>query len=249
MYEQFLAQAGITSDQAIIYEVLLKNGPLPAGKISQKTPLKRGLIYKVLDQLVEIDLVLKKDTPGMVTLFEPAHPLKLKELAEKREYAAKQAQLALEGNLGYLISDYNLISGKPGIRFFEGLDGIRRVLEDSLTSHTEILTYADIESIQKYIPEINKEYVAKRERLDIKKKGILLDTPFARNFLSGYHRAITDYKLIKYDAVPFQTVMQIYDNKVSYLTLGDKDLIGTIIDDPRIYNMHKYIFEYLWDII
>lgn len=245
-YSPTLVQAGLEPNQAAIYEVLIKNGSLPAGKIYQKTPLKRGLVYKVLDELVDIGLVSKKDEPGKVAIFEPAHPLKLKELAEQKEKEAKTAQSALEGVLGNLTSAFNLAVGKPGVQFYEGQDGIKRVLNDSLRSRSEIYSYADIESIVKYIDDINQDYVAKRERLKIKKRGILLDTPFTRQYLANYHKTVTQTRLIKYNAPPFQIVMQIYDGKVSYISLGDKRMIGVIIEDKHIYDTHKYLFEYMW---
>jgi sugar-specific transcriptional regulator TrmB len=247
-YSNTLTQAGLALDQATIYELLIQNGAMPAGKISQKTPLKRGLVYKVLDELIAMGLVLKKEVPGKVALFEPAHPLKLKELAEKKEEQAKNAQNVLNGVLGALTSSYNLVSGKPGVLFYEGLDGVSKVLDDSLESKTEILSYVDIEAIVKNIDSINKAYATKRERLQIKKRGIILDSPFAREYLSNYYTAVTDSKLITYDAPPFQSVMQIYDNKISYITLVPGKMMGVIIEDMFIYNMHKYLFEFLWSV-
>ena len=122
-------------------------------------------------------------------------------------------------------------------------------MQDSLTSKTEIYSYADIESIVKYIDDINKKYVKQRKKLGIKKRGIMLDTPFARKYLANYYEEITETKLIKQDAPPFQNVMQIYDNKISYITLSDKFIIGVIIADRYIYQMHKYLFEYLWQLV
>lgn len=246
-YLQLMVAAGLEPDQALIYELLLKSGPLKAGKIAQKSPLKRGLVYKILDELVDLGLVIKNEPLGKVAIFEPVHPLKLKDLAESREQKFKTAQLALDGIMGQLSSDYNLSLNKPGVQFFEGLDGIKKILEDSLSAKTEIYSYADIESIHKYIKDINEDYIKKRERLQIKKKGIVLDTPFARNYLKNYHRKITDTKFIKYNAPPFQTIMQIYDNKISYITLDPQKMVGVLIQDPHIYQMHKYLFEFLWE--
>lgn len=249
MYEQHLIQAGFTKNQAVVYEMLLKNGIIHASSVARKTGLSRPLAYKVLNELIQIGLVDKKEEKNKPAVFAPAHPYRLGDIIEKKREQAENAKTVMQGIAGSMVSDFNLISGRPNVRFFEGMEGMKQVLEDSLTAKGEVCTYADIDSIQRYIPDVNKDYVAKRERLEIKKRGILLDTPFAREFMAGYHQAVTDYKLIKYDAPPFQTVMQIYDGKVSYLTLGEKDMIGTIIADQRIYNMHKYIFEYLWSII
>ena len=248
MYEAILIQAGLEPNQATVYGVLLKIGPSTARKIALNTPFKRPLTYNILEELQDKGLVAKKEDPGKVAIFEPVHPTKLNELVEQHIQRDRQVQKQLETIMGQLVSSYNLISGKPGVRFFEGLEGVKRVLEDSLTSKTEIYTYADIEAINKYIADINKSYVARREKLDIKKRGIVIDTPFARNYLSNYHKTVTETKLIKSgDAPPFQTIMQIYDGKISYITLEPNKMISVIVEDRHIYEMHRYLFEFTWD--
>lgn len=245
-YTASLAQAGLSYSQARVYELLLKNGPLKAGKIHAKSDLKRGLVYKALDELVELGLVIKQEDIGKVAIFTAEHPAKIKSLAEKQEDKAKTAQLVLDGILGEMISDFNLVSGKPNIRFYEGLEGVKKVLADTLTSRTEIYSYADIEAIVKYIATINHDYVAKREKLNIKKKGLFLDSPKTRQLLAGYHASITESRIIQHGGIPFSTIMQIYDDKISYITLSPNKIISAIISDPLIYAMHKYLFEYAW---
>ena len=249
MYEQTLVQAGLDEQQAVVYEALLKQGQLSAGAVHKQVPLKRGLVYKVLDELVALGVAEKIQETGKVIVFGLTHPLTLKELAEKREHEAKDARMALEGVLPSLISDFNLASGQPDVQFFEGIDGVWEVLKDSLTTKTEIYSYADIETIARNIEAINQKYVSRRERLGINKKGIILDTPFTREYLKSYHKLVTDVKFIKLeDTKPFQSIMQIYDDKISYITLSAEKKIGVIIYDKNLYLMHKYLFEYLWTI-
>ncbi|MDO8591295.1 MAG: helix-turn-helix domain-containing protein [bacterium] len=249
-YKEELIKTGLNANQALIYELLIKNGSMRASRLSRLagSSLSRPMIYALLNELVDVGLVEKEEQRGEVARFIPAHPSKLQGFAEKQQEKAAAAMAAAGSVIPKITSDYNLTTGKPGVRFFEGDTGIKAVLDDSLTAKSEIYTYADLESIEKYIPKINEEYVRERELKNIKKRGIVLDTAFNRKFLEGYHQKITDAKLIKYEAAPFQSVMQIYDNKVSYLTLGDKQKIGVIIEDPHIYAMHKYLFEYLWNI-
>src|SRR3989344_3806878 len=128
MFEQQLEQSGLTKNQAVVYEALLKTGATPARTLLAAIPLKRGLAYKVLDELAGLDLVSKKDEPGKVAIFEPAHPSKLKEIAETKEKQAQNTQVALDGILGQLSSDFNLSAGKPGVRFYEGVEGVKKVL-------------------------------------------------------------------------------------------------------------------------
>lgn len=244
MYEEILIKSGLTLDQAKIYEVLLKGGVMPASKAALSAGLKRGLGYKVIEQLVSLGLVEKIDKK--VALYAPCHPSKIKEIIKKKAEELEIVTASLSGSLGLMVSDYNLTSGQPNIQFFEGEDGMKKVLEDSLYSREEILSYADITSIQKYIPKINDWYVEQREKKGVKKRAILLDTPEAREILASYHKNITNNKFIKFEDKPFESIMQIYDGKVSYITLSKDQMIGVIIEDQAIYKMHKTLFNFTW---
>lgn len=244
-YLTSLSQAGLTYSQAVVYEILLKNGPLKAGKIHQKTTLKRGLVYKMLDELVDLGLVKKNQTLGKVDVFEPEHPTKLKDLAEKAEDKAKTAQTVLDGFMSKMVSDFNLVSSLPGVQIYEGVEGAKKVLDDSLQADTEIYSYIDSEAVNKLYPDMNKQYVSQRNKEGLKKKMITLDSPYIREHAKSFNRATTAVRLITAQT-PFTTVMQIYDTKVSYISLQGKSIISSIIDNPHIAQMHKTLFEVMW---
>ncbi len=244
MYQEILIKSGLNEDQSKIYETLLKNGVLPARKITLLTGIKRGLCYKHIDYLVSIGLIEKIDKK--VALFAPFHPSRLIEKIQKEANSLKATESAINGSIGPMISDYNLTMGKPNVRYFEGEEGVKRVLEDSLYSKEEILSYADITSINKYIPKINEWYIKEREKKGVTKRAVLLDTPEAQKILATYHRDITDIKIIKLDTPPFQSIVQIYDNKVTHISLTDEMMIGMIIEDESLYKMQKALFEFTW---
>lgn len=248
--EKILIEAGLSEEQSAVYASLLDKGPLKAGAIASWTGIKRGLIYKVLDQLENMGLITEKGGEGTVAVFSPNHPSRLAEIMEQKEKALALAKETVSFSIGALSSKFNLLSGKPNVQFYEGKDGIKKVLEDTLLvpSGTEIYTYADIEAITKYIPEINEEYSNKREKAGVIKKAFLLDTIKARELIGNYHTKVTETKFIKPDVLEFETVMQIYENKVSYITLKENSMIGVIIEDSSIYKMHKAVFEYFWKI-
>lgn len=247
MYEQSLIQAGLSYAQAIVYEALIKNGSMPAGKLTKKTPFKRGLVYLALEELIKLDLVEKDEKDKKAAIFQVKHPTNLRNLAEKREQQAKDAKLALDGILPSIVSDFNLISGRPGVLFYEGEDGIKETLADSLASKTEIYTYADVEAVVKYADKINKDYVKKRNKLGLKKKVILLDSEFARKYMKTYYKDITSVRFIKHELYPFSALTEIYDGTTAYVTLEERNKIGVIIKNRSIYEMQKSLFEFVWD--
>lgn len=243
-----LTQAGLSTEQALIYQALLENGAEPARRISSQTGIGRSLVYKNIEGLLELGLVEKIEKEGSVTKFVATHPQNIVKQIENRIQKDESAKSAVNHALPLLTSQFNLLSGKPNVIFYEGEKGMAEVLDDSLYAKEEICTFGDMESILKYIPDVNAKYVRQREKLGIKKRALVLDSPANRKALDGYAPEVSNFRYIATDqAPPFTPLMNIYDGKVSYLTLNADRMIGVIIEDPDIYAMQKYIFEFAWE--
>ncbi len=242
-----LGLVGLTPEEGAVYASLLKSGSSSARKVATVSGVKRGMAYKALARLEALGLVEKHDPLSGVASFTPAHPSVLRDLFAKKQATLAALKDPLETTIGTLTSSYNLVSGRPNIRFFEGKKGMEEVLDDSLYAKEEIRTFADLESIMRFIPDINSTYVAKREKLGIKKRGIVYDTPKNREIIKDYHRSVTDIRFIPWATTPTETVVQIYDGKISYLTLRPDSMIGIIVEDPHIYTTHKTLFDFTWD--
>ncbi|MDD4289842.1 MAG: helix-turn-helix domain-containing protein [Patescibacteria group bacterium] len=246
MHKDLLIELGLSQNEAIVYEYLLTNGKSIAGDIIKKTPIKRGVIYNALSDLSKKGLI-KQGKTGKILSFLPNHPDKLRDYIEKREKELQKAQISLESQMPMLLSSFNMVSNQPGVRIYEGKDGLAKVLNDSLSSKTEILTYADIYGMEKYLGRANDKYVEKRKELNIKKRGIVPDTEYARKYLTNYDKSVTDIKFIDAKKYPFSLEMEIYDNKISFMTFSEKKLIGVVIENEEIYKTQKSIFEIIWD--
>src|SRR3989344_9498553 len=132
------------------------------------------------------------------------------------------------GSLPSLKSAYNLIMHRPNVRFFEGDEGVRTVLEDSLTSHETIYSYIDNTLANEYFPKINEKYVSRRKRLGVVKRMISFDESYVRAHADRYGKALTEVRVGPPAPEQIRLVMEIYDGKISYLTLQPETLIGVI---------------------
>jgi hypothetical protein len=65
----------------------------------------------MLEELEALGLVIKKDEKGRVALFAPAHPFKLKELAERRLEDAQAARGLVEEVLPSLVRNFDQLLG------------------------------------------------------------------------------------------------------------------------------------------
>lgn len=254
MYKDILTQISLSGNEAIVYEYLLKNGESPAGEIIKKTPLKRGVVYNALADLVEKGLA-KGKKKEKVAYFSPSHPEKLREYAENKENEIKKAKTSLEANLPAIISDFNLVSERPGIRYYEGLEGIKKVINDTLANNAqkEIFTFSDVAEYVKYLKKWNiNHYAPKRIGLGISEKVIIPDKKEAIEYMKDYIKnpasdELTKILFIDHKTYPMQTEVNIYSNKVSFVTFSEKTHIGVIIENKEIFQSFKSIFNFCWN--
>lgn len=246
MENELLINLGLTLDEANIYNVLLEGGFMPARTVALRADIGRPLTYKILDDLIIKGVVEKKDTGGKISLFAPVHPRELEKLLEKKKTDIENTKKALDESLGLMISKYNLFIGKPNVQFYEGIEGIKKVALDSLSSQTDICSFVDTDTLLEIYPDLNKEYVGKRLNNTIKKKIISTDSPIVRTIAKTDDKNFTEQRIVN-KKIHFATIVMIYDNKVSYITLDPKKHIGVIIEDPDIYKTNQAIFDYIWD--
>ena len=244
-YQNLFKTLGLNAGEIQVYSFLLRQGAQTGRQISHGTELSRTNAYNILAKLVKDGLIEEKKEQKRA-LYRPMHPNVLQELVEKKEKVLNQAKSELEVTLPAIISDYNLAVSRPGIRFYEGEEALVKIPADSLTAKSVILSYVDVEAVEKHIKKFNEDYVVKRTKLGKKKKIIVPQSEFNKKYFKQLAKEMTDVRYIDFQMPPFGSVMMIYDNKISYLTLEPKNRIGIIIEDERLTKMNRALFEYLW---
>jgi sugar-specific transcriptional regulator TrmB len=252
MYQKQLLQIGLTKTQANTLDFLLENGENKASDIARAVKQPRGAIYKALDELLALELVEKREKTGQIALFRPLHPRKLEKVLEKRENTLRQSKGTLDEILPNLTSAFNLTVNRPGVKFYEGEEGFKKVLYDTLMSKTEVYMIINREALsnQEKFAEINDEYKRRRIRAGIKKKIIRVgkkpDNPAPMQTRDKEYEAITEVRYADRDTVPFKASIQIYDNKISYQLIDGDNIIGILIEDKNIFELHKATFDLIW---
>jgi sugar-specific transcriptional regulator TrmB len=244
MYDKILQQTLLSKDQALIYSTLLKAGALPAGQIAKKTPLKRALVYKVLDQLVDLGLIKKETEKSKVAIFAPEHPSKIKDLFEKKQLEASQAQSILESIMPNLVSDFNLISDQPYVKFAEGKEGIIKIYEELLNENAPIDSIEDKGEMGQFIPDYSAQFVKKRIKRGIFNRVIC---PTTNQINTNNPKELRETRVIPVNQYPLSMDIKIVKNKVSLITLQRKGAIGVLIDHHEISENFRLIFKYIWD--
>jgi HTH-type transcriptional regulator, sugar sensing transcriptional regulator len=245
-----LFQLGLTKAQARVLDALINNGETKASEIAKIVKHPRGVVYKLLDELLALSLAEKIEKSRGVTFFRPCHPNQLEKLLETKQNEINKNKKIFEEILPTLVSVYNLSMSKPGIKFYEGEDGFKKILYDTLTSKTEVYMMINTQAVsqEKKFSEINEEYKKKREKLGVIKKIIRFGKkPLLDENLGEIYESITKIKYTDKESSDFKASIQVYDNKVSYQIMEKEKIIGILIEDSHIYEMHKAFFELMWE--
>jgi sugar-specific transcriptional regulator TrmB len=247
MSTKLLEQIGLTGEQARVYSSLVSSGTLQARKVASESRVNRSLVYKILKQLIEYGLVTENASPGKVSTFTALHPSKLHTIVKRKEDDLKLADKALHEAVSSLGAQFNLTCGKPSVRFYEGLDGIKILNKDII--HTK----ADMKLVR-------SPYDNNTEELDTKAKKLLEERAQAgiktrlivpiKNTPSSISPEWDKDNLIERRRVPREELLNtaqvvIYGNKVAFTSFNDC-MITTIIEEKGIADTCSMLFEALW---
>ncbi|MEK7523471.1 MAG: helix-turn-helix domain-containing protein [Patescibacteria group bacterium] len=253
MLKNILQKIGLSDKDADIYLACLELGTQPASVIAKKATLKRPTTYLILEGLVRRGLV-SEYTGSNVKYFTAVSPEYLLNFVEKQRRELTAHQRELEEYLPQLQSLSNPYSLSPKVRFFEGMEGVERVMEDTLTTEkTEILTFSSLD--RWFAREDLREFIARygQQRSMEKKiplRGIVIDTPLARKYIEQDYPGdslITQTRWFPQNISTFHNEINIYENKVAICSLGRHELIGLIIESQEIADSQRSIFEMCWN--
>jgi hypothetical protein len=140
--------------------------------------------------------------------------------------------------------------GKPGVRFYEGLEGIKQVLKDTLVNNQQksLLTFSDVGGYAQYLSEWNTKYYApERQAKKIFEKVIIPNSQGALDYMKDYKGSeVTEILFIDNDLYPFSTEVNIYENKVSFVTFSPRVHVGVIVESKEIAETMTSIFNFTW---
>ncbi len=247
MSTKLLEQIGLTGEQARIYTCLVSSGTLQARKIASESRVNRSLVYKILKQLIELGLVIENATPGSVSTFTALHPSKLHTIVKRKEDDLKIADQALHEAVSSLGAQFNLTCGKPSVRFYEGLDGIRILNKDIIHTKSDIkLIRSPLDNNTEDLDAKAKKLLEERAHAGIKTRLIV---PI-KNSPSSIPQEWDKNNLIERRRVPREELLNsaqviVYANKVAFTSFNDC-MITTIIEDKGIADTCSMLFDALW---
>ncbi|OGY79242.1 MAG: hypothetical protein A3B74_00095 [Candidatus Kerfeldbacteria bacterium RIFCSPHIGHO2_02_FULL_42_14] len=242
LFHEQLKGLDFTDKQIDIYLYLLREVRASAKQIYESLHLNKVTAYKVLDELVEMDVigVIHGEDAKLYICKPPDHlwnviNRKLKTLNEQRKL--------LKNAIPELVGEYNKhASAKPQIRFYEGKKGLSAIRKSFLdVAQKEICGIFSGDDVERVFSEAERVLFS-TER---KARGILSQSIYTRS--PGPYAAADDQAIlarthyIRGERFPILSDISIYDNKVAIASLREH-LWGVVIENHAIAKTLRTLF-------
>ncbi len=240
-----LLQLGFSPKEAALYLAALELGEAsPVSTIAKRANINRTTAYDLLQQLTTRGLILTSDHKGYRS-YQALDPSKL--VAHLKEESLKYARLSKEAErlLPELQTHYHALTDRPRVYFYEGIAGLMRVYEETLSSKGEILAYACSQENALTIPGYFPRYYKRRTERNISIRAIFPDTPedHKRQAMDALElRTSVILPKGKFDITP---EINIFNDKIMIADWREK--FGIIIESKEISNAMRQIFELAWE--
>jgi sugar-specific transcriptional regulator TrmB len=231
-----IRQAGLSEAAAKAYLTLLENGKMTPAELATKIGETRTNGYMLIEKLVGLKLA-EKVGGAKTAAYIPLHPSALETIAEQRRKSVEENEVRVKQNLNSLTSLYFESSERPGVKFLEGEDGLKRSINDQLDSTGDIY-FLRTRSDDKTLPAA---FFA-RHQSKLAEKNItthmLSDKP-AQPRDREFKTERTVYSAGAYTA---PVAINVYDNKVNFTVYGGTET-SMIVQSPEIADSMRQLLK------
>ena len=236
-----LQNYGLSEKEARVYLTVLELGTSIASTIARRAELNRVTTYTLLEDLKR-DGIVNETTKDGVKFYSVISPdILLKQLEQKYE--------SFKEKVPELLAMAEKFGNKIKVQFFEGVEWIVKMYNDTLSSTTEpILAFLGLQDMP---PALKKRlfegYVKQRIKLKIPAKVIVNDTETSKDYKKLDKQNIKETRIIKTDLFALYGEIDIYaENRVAIFMFNDKEMSWIIIHSKSMHDSLKSIFNFIW---
>lgn len=243
--QTLLKEYGLTDKESAVYLSLIKLGPSPVRVLASASKVNRGTTYDILKNLISQGLVSYYNKESH-QYFSAEPPEKLVLALEQKQKDLETVKEKIQQNLPELQMVFGQQGGKPVMKLYEGIKGVRQIMEDVLDtmskSEDKIYFIYSSAGVRKNIYQSMPDFSNRRIKKNIRVKTIALGP-------GGQLVGLDERKWMPNPSKELKATYEfIFDGKVAYINLDNSDNpVGVLIENRTIYETQKMIFEFNWN--
>lgn len=245
---QVLAKLGLSEVEINLYLYLNKSGARSALEISKAIGVSRTNVYRSIDILLQKGLV-EEQMQVKSSIYSAADPSKLVFILDQQRLEFDQVQNELRNIVNELEKDRHTIQGESEVRYFKGIEGIRQVIWNALSTKDEVLGYGYLiwfdvlgkRFTKRWHDEAVLRGLQTYEITNLPEDG----TVWSENkdyVTNHYHGRYIPLKKLKIDHE-----INIYNDTYSVVNYVNGEYFGVEINNKSIATLQKQLFWMAWE--
>ena len=243
--DNILKELGLSDKEVLVFTASVKHGPQAASTIAKKTGLARSTVGFIFEELIAKGFA-SKQTKSNSTFYSVIDPQHLEHFVLEKIANAKKLYSDFKETLPFLLSLQNKFSSIPKVRYFEGVEGLCRMLDDFCEKDQTVLYISGHNMMHPKIREYTYEtYMPISNKHANKNKIILNDGNLSRQYSKIAKDAYDEFIFVDEKVCQFTLTTAIYGNKVAFWSYDPADMSGVIIENSLIAENMRNIFNIL----
>lgn len=236
-------KAGLDDSESKVYLTALTLGKASVREIASKSGLNRSSCYAVIERLKSKGLTSLVKRQGK-QVVNPVSPNRLFEIQQENTQA-------LQKGLDDLRHLFAVAQKEPGVRFFEGKEGLKTVLAQILSEAKDIVIFGDGDAFKTAMPGWTEFVSEKRLQKKIKVKILLKGTPpaiaSAKKLInsSSTKKQYTKIRVLP-EAYKIVGGFDVYGDKAVFYSFDEKN-VAIVVESRVISTLLKTVFDILWN--
>ena len=234
---QLLQKLGFSENEIKVYLAALECGVSSAQNIAKVAEVKRTTAYSVLAYLINRGILGKTKIKDKIR-FVPEPPQRLLLLIKEMEEGIKDSLPELE-------AIYNKNEVKPKVTFYEGIEGIKNVFEDTLREKpSEILMWLT-DDYFKDLRQYSSDYIKERVKLNMHAKRIAPQgSIWQRRNKVNDKQELSETLIVPKEMLNIEIEVNVYNNKLAFMNFAEK--MAIIIESKPIADAMRQAYELSW---
>ncbi len=236
-FVQLLHSIGLNESEAKVYLTNLEVGSAPAQVLVKRSGFSRPATYDAIEQLMQKGLITAT-LRGKRKVYTAEAPEKLLSFGQIQ---VQGLQSKVE-KISSLMDDLKFLQhgDRPLVKFYEGLDGLKMILNDLAETKPESTT--EIVNVDALGTVFSSEELAGLQTYlsKLQSKG--------RALISGDVRVVrrgVEARILPTEKFPFTGDFIAYGNKLAIVTYKGK-LVGVVIESEEVADTFRTLFDFAW---
>lgn len=239
-----LSAAGLSQTEAKCYTALLGKAEWKPAELAKNVQETRTNTYKILDNLVSMGLAERFDKDKKLH-YRATNPMKLLDMARARRAAMEASEKELELQADNLVREYVKNNEQPGVRYFQGQDGIKEIFTEIAGARSEVTFVHTTAGMDFYGLEAMHNLRVLGINAGVKRRALTPDGPkAAKDYIESDAASHLTRTWLKEDDYTAPVEWGAFDDKLYVISYG-REALGLVIQSQQIATAFTQLFKLL----